>query len=372
VNFISKKNGMIKIFKHMKIYIFIIVTILLTACLKDKKVPSLKEKYEEYFPVGAAIGKKHLKDRDSALLKYHFSGVTAENDMKPGRTIETLWTYSFEAGDRIVDFAQENNMLVRGHTLVWYNQTPDWFYRDSEGNFLPKDRLLDRLEQYIHDVLTHYKDKIYAWDVFNEAISDYTDRIYRDDINWFKICGPDYIEKAFVFAHKADPDVKLFYNDYDLINPHKRDKTFNMLKNFLDKGIPVHGVGMQGHWTLEDVNSKNLSESIDLFASLGLEVQITELDISVYPYYHNMDRSKLPKKIRPYDEALADELAAKYDEVFEVFREKSDKLTGVTFRGVADNKTWLSHYVVPGRTDYPLLFDENYQPKKAFYEVVDF
>jgi endo-1,4-beta-xylanase len=354
-----------------RIFGFWILIIFIGCTDKQGSSDSLQENYEQYFPIGAAIGKKHLKSYDTVLLKHHFASVTAENDMKPGRTIDAPGQYTFEAGDRIVNFAQRNDMLVRGHTLIWYNQTPDWFYRDENGDFLTKDSLFSRMRTYIHDVLEHYKGDIYCWDVVNEAISDYHDRTYRDDIDWYKVCGPEYIEKAFIYAREADPEVKLFYNDYDLINPHKRDKTYKVLKELLDKGVPIDGVGMQGHWTLEDVNTEVLTAAIDSFANLGLEVQITELDISVYPYYHNMDRSTLPDEVKPFTHELGDSLAAKYKEVFEVFIEKADVLTGVTFWGVADNKTWLSHYVVPGRTDYPLLFDSVYQPKKAFYEVIN-
>jgi len=361
------------IFNMMKTIIVLIIVVSLFSCnSNDEPEVSLADKYEQYFPVGAAIGKKHLSSYDTVLLKKHFASVTAENDMKPGRTIESPGNYTFDAGDKIVSFAKRNNMLVRGHTLVWYNQTPDWFYTDENGDYLSKDSLFIRMEIYIHDVLSHYKGDIYCWDVVNEAISDYHDRIYRDDIDWYRICGPEYIEKAFIYAREADPEVKLFYNDYDLINPHKRDKTYKVLKDLLAKGVPIDGVGMQGHWTLQDVNKEVLAAAIDSFANLGLEVQITELDISVYPYYHNMDRSTLPKEVNPLTAELSDSLAAKYKEVFEVFREKSDKLTGVTFWGVADNKTWLSNYVVKGRTDYPLLFDTAYQPKKAFHEIIEF
>jgi endo-1,4-beta-xylanase len=210
----------------------------------ENPLPSLSEKYKGYFPVGAAIGRSHLQAYDTVILKEHFASVTAENDMKPSRTIAAPDNYTFDAGDQIVSFAQKHDMLVRGHTLVWYNQTPDWFYLDENGEPLSKEAMLARMETYIHDVLDHYRGKIYCWDVVNEAISDLTDRTYRDDIQWYRIIGPEYIEKAFQYAHEADSTVKLFYNDYDLINPHKRDKTYQVLKGLLDKGVPIHGVGM--------------------------------------------------------------------------------------------------------------------------------
>ncbi|MFW5820260.1 MAG: endo-1,4-beta-xylanase [Bacteroidota bacterium] len=201
--------------------------------------------------------------------------------MKPERTIKSPGEYSFDAGDRIVEFAQENDMLVRCHVLVWHNQIPEWFFKDTDGVFLSKEEMLQREKQYINDVLDHYRGNIYAWDVVNEAISDEKGKFYREDTHWFRICGPDFIGKAFIYAREADPDIKLFYSDYNLINPEKAQKVYEMAKGFIDRGIPIDGIGMQGHWTLEDVNAENLSNSIDLFASLGLEVQITELDLSI-------------------------------------------------------------------------------------------
>lgn len=371
----------------MKFHLITSITLLLFSCekLKDspiqgtgdnhailKDTPALKSVYKPYFPIGAAIGKKHLSGQDTALLKKHFASVTAENDMKPSRTIHTLDSFTYLAGDRIVDFAQKHDLKVRGHTLVWYHQTPKWFYQDSSGEYLEKDSLLKRMQWYIAEVLDHYRGDIYAWDVVNEAVSDYDSLLYREDIDWFRICGADYIEMAFRFANEADSTVKLFYNDYDLINPRKREKTYRVLKALLEKGVPIHGVGMQGHFTLTDDIATHLPLSIDKFASLGLEVQITELDISVYPYYHNMDRSMLPKEMKLYTPQLADKLAGKYHEVFRILRERSQVVTGVTFWGVSDRNTWLSNYVVKGRTDYPLLFDSLYQPKKAFWEVMEF
>lgn len=356
-----------------KAAVCILIVSSLLACQKEPgENPSLAEKYEAYFPVGAAIGGAHLSDHDTVLLKKHFASVTAENDMKPASTTEEPGNYTFEAGDRIVDFAMENDMLVRGHVLVWHNQTPDWFFKDASGDFLSKEQLLERQKGYINDVLDHYNGKIYAWDVVNEAISDDQGEFYREDTHWFRICGPEFIEKAFIYAREADPNIKLFYNDYNLIDPEKAQKVYEMAKGFQERGIPIDGIGMQGHWTLEDVNAENLTKSIDLFASLGLEVHITELDISIYPFYHNTDRDSLPKETIAFTEDIDAKQAEKYGEVFKTLREKSDVVTNVTLWGVADNKTWLSYYFVRGRIDHPLLFDTDYQPKKAFHEIMNF
>ncbi|MFW5820859.1 MAG: endo-1,4-beta-xylanase, partial [Bacteroidota bacterium] len=313
-----------------------LIVFLISGCSSGlDESPSLAKKYTDYFPIGAAVSGGHLADYDTVLLKKHFSSVTAENDMKPQRTIKAAGEYTFDAGDRIVEFALDNDMLVRGHVLVWHNQTPDWFFKDNEGIFLSKEAMFEREKQYIKDVLDHYKGKIYAWDVVNEAISDKKGKFYRDDTHWFRICGPEFIEKAFVYAREVDPDIKLFYNDYNLINPDKAQKVYEMAKAFIEKGIPIDGIGMQGHWTLEDVNAENLARSIDLFASLGLEVQITELDLSIYPFYHNQARDSLPAEVIEFTEDIETQQAEKYGEIFRVLREKSDKITNVTFWGVA-------------------------------------
>ena len=353
---------------------FCIILSLLTvfSCSNEKKIPALKTVFKPYFPIGAAIGQKHLHGEDSALLAYHFSSVTAENDMKPSRTLKGVEEFSFTAGERLLGFAERHDMMMRGHTLLWHHQTPKWFYRDSLGAYLSKERLFERLRQYIHSVMDHYRGRIYAWDVVNEAIADSGEKFYRDDTDWYKVCGPEYIEKAFTYAHEADSTVKLFYNDYDLINPVKRDKVYEMVKGMLDRGVPIHGIGMQAHWRLENVNQENLTAAIDLFASLDVEVQITELDISIYPYQPYSGRPALPEEIRQYTPEVAKALADRYREVFQVLREKSDVITSVTFWGVTDKSTWLINNVLKGRTDYPLLFDAQGEPKKAFWSVVEF
>lgn len=356
---------------------FILLTIplliIINSCTSEhEEKSSLAKKYSEYFDIGTAISLRHLMEKDTVLLKEHFNSITAENSMKPSRTINKEGKYTFEAGDKLVRFAKENNMKVRGHTLIWHQQTSEWFFRDSLGNLLSEDKMLERLRDYIHTVLDHYRGKVYAWDVVNEAISPLPSEFIRENTDWFRTCGPQYVEKAFQFARDADPEVKLFYNDYNLIDPDKARKVYEMAKDFQQRGIPIDGIGMQGHWTLEDVNRENLTASIDLFDSLGLEVQITELDISIYPFYHDTPRDSLPKEVREFTEEIELEQAKKYAEIFELLREKSDVVTSVTFWGVADNKTWLSNHFVRGRTDHPLLFDTEYQPKRAFEEIMDF
>jgi endo-1,4-beta-xylanase len=344
-----------------------------SSCVSPKSEEiSLATAYEDYFQIGAAIGQKHLEGYDTLVLKQHFSSITAENDMKPGRIVSEYGVYDFTRADRLVDFALRNDLVVRGHTLVWRNQTRDWFYRDSTGKSIGKEASLERMRDYIHTVLDHFRGRVYCWDVVNEAIGPQPQDFYRDSTDWFRACGPEFIEKAFVYAREADPEVQLFYNDYNLIDTVKARKVYQMARDFQERGIPIDGIGMQGHWTMEDNVVENLAYSIDLFASLGLEVHITELDLSLYPFYHDTPKEDLPRELIPMTPELEKKQAEKLAAIFEVLRERSEVVTSVTTWGVADNKTWLSNYFVKGRTDHPLLFDTAYQAKDAVFAILDF
>jgi endo-1,4-beta-xylanase len=238
-------------------------------------------------------------------------------------------------------------------------------FKDSEGKPVSKEILLARLKDHITQVVTHYKGKVYAWDVVNEAIDDNDSNFYRET-NWYKICGEEYIAKAFQWAHEADPDAKLFYNDYNTENPVKRDKIYRLLKELLAAGVPVHGIGLQGHWNINNPSEKDLRDAIEKFSSLGLKIQITELDVSVYtsdktdPSDHMFTAEREQKQIE------------KYKMVFRVFRDYKKVITGVTFWNVSDKSSWLDNFPVRGRKNYPLLFDQNLKPKKAYWEVVKF
>ena len=359
-------------------FLLISLFCLTESCKPVSETRGLAESYEDYFPIGAAVSLKHLEDYDTLLLKQHFSSITAENAMKPHRSINAQGEYTFADGDRIADFATDHDMLLRGHTLVWHFQTDDWFFRDSDWKLLEKDAMLERMKAYINEVMGHYQGRVYSWDVVNEAISD-GEQFYREDSDWYRTCGTEYIEKAFIYAREADPKAKLFYNDYNLINPDKARKVYALVKDFQERGIPIDGIGMQGHWNLEHELAEDLEQAkqylanaIALFGSLGLEVHITELDLSIYPHYHNVPKEERPTEIRKFTPELEQEQAEVLSALFEVLREKSDIITSVTTWGVADNRTWLSFFIVEGRTDYPLLFDTTYRPKAAVEALMNF
>ncbi|MEZ0482933.1 endo-1,4-beta-xylanase [Fibrella aquatica] len=331
----------------------------------------LKDYYAKYFPIGVAVNPRMIQPGpDAELIKAQFSSLTPENAMKMGPIHPEENRYFWKDADAIVDFAQQNKLLVRGHTLCWHNQTPRWFFTDSTGKQVSREVLLARMKQHINDVVGRYKGKIYAWDVVNEAVPDTGTSIYRKS-KFYEILGEEYIEKAFEYAHAADPSAQLFYNDYNTENATKRDKIYQLLKKLKDKGVPINAVGLQGHWSIYEPTKQEMEESITRFASLGLKVQITEMDVSVYPKEHER-RARRDTDKSEFTSVMNDKQAAQYKMLFEVFRKHKDKLTGVTFWNLSDKYSWLDSFPVPNRKDSPLLFDQNYQPKKAFFEVVKF
>jgi endo-1,4-beta-xylanase len=330
----------------------------------------LKDYYVDYFSVGVAVSPRALQGAEAELIKKHFNSLTAENAMKMGPIHPEENRYAWEGGDKIAAFAKENNMKLRGHTLCWHNQTPKWLFVDAQGKNVTKEVLLKRLQDHITAVVSRYKGTIYAWDVVNEAIDDASDKFYRESL-WYTICGEEYIAKAFEYAHEADPDALLFYNDYNTESATKRENIYKMVKKLIDAKVPIHGVGLQGHWSVFGPNEEEIKASIDKFAALGLKVQITELDVSIYASEHSR-RDRRPNEPHQFTPELEQKQIEQYKMAFKVFREKKSSLTGITFWNVSDKTSWLDNFPVQGRKNYPLLFDVNLQPKKAYWEVVKF
>ncbi|SDK99501.1 endo-1,4-beta-xylanase [Catalinimonas alkaloidigena] len=333
-------------------------------------VQGLKDYYKDYFPIGVAVAPRSLQGDQAELILQQFNSLTPENAMKMGPIHPEPDRYFWDDADAIVQFAQEHGLKVRGHNLCWHEQTPPWLFTDAQGDTVTKEVLLQRLKDHIDAVVTRYKGKIYAWDVVNEAIADDSTQLLRNSA-WYQICGEEFITKAFEWAHEADPDAQLYYNDYNTERPEKRERIYQLLKKLVDAGVPIHGVGLQGHWSIYEPTAAELRTAIERFSSLGLDVQVTELDVSVYPW---------EKFRRPLREGESDAFTAEreqqqleqYKQVFAIFREHKDVLTSVTFWNISDRYSWLDHYPVEGRKNYPLLFDENLKPKKAYWEVVKF
>jgi len=352
---------------------------------KADSIKGLKDFYKDYFPIGVAVSPRSLEGVSGEFIKKHFNSLTPENVMKPALIQPQEGKFSWAEADKIVDFAQANGMKVRGHTLCWHSQTGEWMFKDAQGNQASKELVLARLKEHITQVVSRYKGKIYAWDVVNEAIDnlDPANVGYRQTL-WYKICGDEFIAKAFQWAHEADPKAVLFYNEYNTENPAKREKTYEMLKKMLAQGVPINGVGIQAHWDIgspKHVGQLNqpgegdfiipgssedaIRESINKFSSLGLVVQITELDVSIY----TSRTDTLNLGFTPEREQKQIDF---YKKAFKVFRDKKKVITGVTFWNLSDRSSWLDSRTPRRGKAYPLLFDENMKPKKAYWAVVKF
>ena len=356
-----------------------------TSTTPDPMEPvTLKDKFADLFNIGAAIDPQSFMTH-SELLREHFNSVTTENEMKFDSLQRTEGVFTYGPADQLVNFARQNGMNVRGHALVWHRQTPAWMFSEN-GTPASAERVLERMRNHITNVVTHFKGSVQAWDVVNEAMMDdgqlRTAEEEREDQRspWYGATGDRYIAEAFRAAHDADPDAKLFYNEYYNYIPVKHQAIYEMLRGLLEQGVPVHGVGLQGHLNIQpstlETNQayhqtpENMEAAIQLYASLGLEVHVTEMDLSVYipGMMYTPDQFYT---VATFTQAVAEEQAARYRAFFDMFRRQADAITSVTFWGVADDNTWLSEFS-SGRQDFPLLFDRMHQRKPAFDAVVDF
>lgn len=359
--------------------------------VQDKTEKGLKDYYKKYFPIGAAVNIRSLSGREADLIVREFNSVTPENDMKMGLVHPRENVYNWSNADSIVNFALKHHIKVRGHNLLWHAQAPGWMFKDSTGGQVSKEVLLARLKAHITTVVKHFKGKVYAWDVVNEAIDDNPANYLRNSL-WYKICGEDFISKAFEYAHEADPSVALYYNDYNSEDESKLEKIYKLLKSLVGTKVPITGVGLQGHWKLDNPSADLIRKAIERYASLGLKIQITELDITIRASRRGgfgQSSTSQPAQL-PVDSGLTPALALKqakrYQEVFEIFREYKKVITGVTFWNVSDHYSWLDSRngglaggaAATGpasrtiRKAYPLLFDENFQRKQAYWSVVNF
>jgi endo-1,4-beta-xylanase len=343
-----------------------------TTATTNASTKGLKDYYKDYFFLGVAVSPRSLKIAEADLILKQFGSITAENAMKMGPIHPKENEYYWKDADSIAAFAKRNNLKLRGHTLCWHSQAPRWFFTDSAtGKPVTKEVLLQRLKDHITTVVSRYKGTIYAWDVVNEVISDKPGEYFRDS-EFYKICGEDFVARAFEYAHEADPAALLFYNDYNEIDAVKREKIFKLVKKLKDAGIPIHGVGLQGHWAITEPSEQQLDSTLNRFSELGLKLQITELDISVYPKEHNARE----KKATDFDTAFTAEKENRqiemYKMCFRLFRKYRNAISGITFWNISDRQSWLDNFPVRGRKDYPLLFDRELKPKKAYWEIVKF
>jgi endo-1,4-beta-xylanase len=349
--------------------------------IQDK--PALKDIFEDDFYIGVALSQDQFEGKEpetTEIIKKHFNSIVPENVLKWEEVHPEPDRYNFEPVDRFVAFGEENNMFIVGHTLVWFYQTPDWVFEDESGRPLNRGALLKRMKDHIFTVMGHYKGKIQGWDVVNEAIM--ADGKFREN-KWFKIIGEDYLQKAFEYAREADPDAELYYNEYDFVKPPKCEGVIRLICELQSKGIRIDGIGIQGHWFLDYPSIREIEAAILALSRLGIKLMVTELDVSVLPFYpvdsKAVDLSSFDpetqKRYNAYTEGLPDsiqkQLANRYAELFSLFHRHSDKFSRITFWAVHDAQSWRSYLPIRGRTDYPMLFDRAHKPKPAFDAVVN-
>ncbi|HEX4797558.1 MAG TPA: endo-1,4-beta-xylanase [Humisphaera sp.] len=339
-----------------------------TAPAVDQHGPTIKQTYSKYFLIGMAGDiPGNFSEQEMALIKDNFGVVTPENCMKPGPIHPEENTWSFERPDALVKWCADNGLVVHGHTLVWHAQTNNWFFQGDD-----KDVITKRLQNHISTLVGHFKGKIRSWDVVNEAINDggnaqtaETENLRRSQ--WSQKIGPEFLTLAFKFAHEADPDAKLFYNDYNIENGFKHGSSMVLLKRLKADGAPIFGVGIQGHWSTANVPYAAIDKAIADYASLGLKVSISELDVTIRGTSGGQLGGPAGGRRGGGAPASPQDLQAQadaYAKLFTIFAKHKDTIDRVTFWGLNDRRSWRA-----GQN--PLIFDSNNQRKPAYVAIVD-
>jgi endo-1,4-beta-xylanase len=337
------------------------------------RTASLAKTYAPYFAIGAAIPSANLSPAEQQLLFKHFSTLTPENCMKPYHLQRAEKQFEFAKADALVAMARKNSLTINGHTLLWHNQCPEWFFKQGE-QAATREQVLARMRTHIATVAGHFAGKVKSWDVVNEAIDD--GKNYLRNTQWLSHIGEDYLAEAFIAAHKADPKAELYYNDYGIEMPAKREKTLRLIRDLKKRKAPLHGIGIQGHWTLDRIPFKEIEAAIIAFHAEGLQVMITELDVDVVPRKTSGAEAgtKEENKNDPYAKGLSPEaqkrLAEQYAQLFSLFLKHHEKISRVTFWGLHDGRSWLNNWPSK-RTNHALMWDRNLNSKPALTAVLE-
>lgn len=382
---------MVGTYLKMKNYLtlFIATGIFMAAfAQKPAETLALKDAYGKAFKMGCALNETIVSGEDKVsqdLVKQHFNTITVENVMKAALVNPEPGVFKWQPADDFVAFGEANKMFIVGHTLVWHNQTPDWFFKNEKGEPNTPEQQIERMRSHIETVAGRYKGRVHAWDVVNEVIDN--DGSYRPT-TWVNGCGGGdvMVKNAFRFAQQYAPDAELYYNDFNAWRPTKRDGIMRIVRMLQKEGIRIDGIGMQGHWGLNFPKNEYIEAAIDSFASLGVKVMITELDVDVLPLtkegqiigqgmaHPQFQLEEFEVFLDPYKDGLPDEvqqqLTNRYRELFGIFYKKRDKIDRVTLWGLHDGMSWKNDYPIPNRTNYTLLFDRNKKAKPALEAVL--
>ncbi len=348
---------------------------------QSQKPTTLKDAFAGKFYIGTAMNAWQITGKDTAgvkVIKDQFKAIVAENCMKSERIHPKEDEYNFKLPDQFVEFGEQNDKFITGHCLIWHSQAPRWFFTDDEGNDVSREVMIERMKNHISKVVGRYKGQIKGWDVVNEAIME--DGSWRKS-KFYQIVGEDFIKLAFKFAHEADPDAELYYNDYNEWFPGKRDAIVQMIRDFKAEGIRIDGIGMQGHIGMDSPSLEDYEAAIVAYANEGMKVMVTELDMSILP---NKRRDvgadiatsfEYQQELNPYIHGVPEEKMTEWDnrmlDFFRLFLKHSDAVSRVTLWGVSDATSWKNGFPIPGRTDYPLLFDRNYQSKSIVPKLIE-
>jgi endo-1,4-beta-xylanase len=371
---------MMKLFINNKLLIVVTAALVLQGCNNSKSDSandaSLKDAYKNYFYIGAALNSDQIEEKDSlaaVLVPLQFSSITPENIMK-AEVIHPEWDkYNFDLADKYVAYGKKHSMFVVGHTLIWHSQLPAFV-----NEKMSSDSLMQFLTNHINTIAVRYAGKVNGWDVVNEALNE--DGTLRKSIFLEKL-GEDYIRKAFELAAKADPNAELYYNDYNIEQPKKRAGVIALIKKLQSTGTKINGIGIQAHWSsIEGPPLQNIEDAIKEFAALGLKTSFTELDLTALPNPWGLEGAGVNQNYQngpaldPYTKGFPDSaqalLAKGYEDLFKLFIKYKENVQRVTFWGVNDGHSWLNGWPIGGRTNYPLLFDRDYQPKLAYKKVI--
>ena len=363
-------------------FTLILASILMIGCGEKKttpevqKEPTLKEAFKSNFLIGSAVNDNLVSKKDSLgeqIVLTEYNTITPENSMKWMYMEPEQGKFEFETADKYIDFSTKNDIAFIGHNLVWHSQLAGWVEKIES-----KEELSASLKNHVQTVAARYSGKIHGWDVVNEALNE--DGTLRNSL-FLKQLGPDYLINSFKWAQEADPKAELYYNDYNMTRQEKRAGAIKLVKDIQASGARIDGIGMQAHWGLEDPTLEEIETSILEYSDLGVQVMITEFDITVLPNPWDLEGAEVSQNfegsehMNPYTKELPDsvntQLAQRYKDIFSLFKKHSDKISRVTFWGINDGVSWLNSWPIEDRTNYPLLFDREYNRKPAYYSVLE-
>lgn len=368
-------------------FLLVFSAILQTSCTAANRKTErgddlvLKEALKERFYIGAALNASQIAGKDTEglrILNEHFNSIVAENCMKSQELHPEEGRYDFTLPDQFVELGEKQGMFITGHTLIWHSQLPKWFCVDEKGENVSPEVLKARMKEHITTVVGRYKGRVRGWDVVNEAILE--DGSYRRS-KFYEILGEEFIPLAFQYAQEADPDAELYYNDYNEWYPGRRATVIRLIRTLKERGIRIDGIGMQGHIGMDSPSIEEYEKAILDYTKEGVKVMVTELDLSILPSPRRGVGAEITtnfeyqKELNPYTEGVPDSVSIawnnRFRDFFRLFLKHSDKISRVTMWGIADGDSWKNDFPVRGRTDYPLLFDRQHNPKPIVEMIIE-